>query len=119
MVAGAISLFGIPLLRETYAPAIRARKLKQANDPEKMAKARILEANTDKWLTLRQNLVRPIVLLTRSLICFLLSLYMALYVTFPICLCIATMTDLHELARTAYTVSCVKVENEIVKFIKV
>jgi multidrug resistance protein len=77
-VAGAISLFGILSLRETYAPTIQARKLKmQANDPEKVARLQVLEANTEKWLIVRQSLVRPIVLLTRSLICFILSLYMA------------------------------------------
>ncbi|KAM6492968.1 multidrug resistance protein 4 [Amanita muscaria] len=79
VVAGLASLIGIPLLRETYAPVIEIRKLKeQANDPEKAAKLRkLLKTNESKWQILWENLTRPVILLTRSLICFVLSLYMA------------------------------------------
>jgi len=73
------SLIGIPLLRETYAPVIQIRRLRaQSSDPEKAAKLQsLLVANKSKWQILWENLTRPVVLLTRSLICFLLSLYMA------------------------------------------
>ncbi|THU97778.1 MFS general substrate transporter [Dendrothele bispora CBS 962.96] len=71
------SLFGIPFLHETYAPVLQKRRAKKnGSDPEKaapmpdpvqMSKARYL------WL----NLARPVQLLTRSFICFILSLFMA------------------------------------------
>ncbi|KAM6503475.1 multidrug resistance protein 4 [Amanita muscaria] len=79
VISALASLIGIPLLRETYAPVIQVRKLKgQANDPEKAAKLqKLLETNKSKWQLLWENFSRPVILLTRSLICFLLSLYMA------------------------------------------
>ncbi|KAG8955476.1 hypothetical protein FRC04_008827 [Tulasnella sp. 424] len=84
ILAGAASALGIPILRETYAPVIlrrRAKKLgKEVKSPHSLGE--IL------WL----NLTRPITLLTRSFICFIFSLYMAviygimylLFVTFPL-----------------------------------
>ncbi|KAK2461288.1 hypothetical protein APHAL10511_006815 [Amanita phalloides] len=78
-ISGLASILGIPLLRETYAPVIQIRKLKKgASDPEKAAKLReLLGPDKSKLEVLRENLVRPVVLLTRSFICFILSLYMA------------------------------------------
>lgn len=77
------SLVGIPFLRETYAPIIQIRKLSKCKgDPEKAAKLEmLLESKKNKLHDLGDNLVRPIVLLTRSFICFILSLYMALCVS--------------------------------------
>jgi MFS family permease len=78
-LCGLASLIAIPFLKETYAPVIRARRASQMSDPEKPlppdsqaeppqdTKLRIL------WL----NLSRPVIMLTRSFICFILSLYMA------------------------------------------
>ena len=77
-LAGAL---GIPLLRETYAPVIRLR-LAKSMDPEEAMRhhPHLMEAHDPKkkWQIIKVNLVRPFVLLTRSLICFVLSLYMAL-----------------------------------------
>ncbi|KAF8577723.1 multidrug resistance protein 4 [Ramaria rubella] len=100
-LAGFCALVGIPFLRETYAPVIRARKAKRlAFDVE----ATVLEqpgkelfggaaqpAKPSTKEVLRTNLTRPVVLLTTSFICFILSLYMALvygflyllFTTFP------------------------------------
>ena len=82
--AGALaSIAGIPFLRETYAPIIQIRKLKKCKSDSEKAAAKLdilLESNKNKWQDLRDNLVRPIVLLTQSFVCFILSLYMALCV---------------------------------------
>ncbi|KAF8725112.1 hypothetical protein AX14_008314 [Amanita brunnescens Koide BX004] len=79
--AGALaSIAGIPFLRETYAPIIQIRKLKKCKSDSEKAAAKLdilLESNKNKWQDLRDNLVRPIVLLTQSFVCFILSLYMA------------------------------------------
>lgn len=71
---------GLPLLRETYAPVIRLRLAKKSSDPEKTAAAHphLAASHGNKWNVLWANLTRPFVLLTRSLVCFVLSLYMAL-----------------------------------------
>ncbi|KAK1220544.1 hypothetical protein PQX77_016684 [Marasmius sp. AFHP31] len=75
---GVAGLIGIPLLRETYAPVIQRRKAKRI-DPENRPKATtgMPGADLSKMQYLWLNLTRPIVLLTRSFICFILSLYMA------------------------------------------
>lgn len=80
-LAGAATVVGIPYLRETYAPVIRLR-LAKGIDPEEARKRHphLMEAQDAKkqWQLIKVNLVRPFVLLTRSFICFVLSLYMAL-----------------------------------------
>lgn len=73
-LCGAASIFAIPLLRETYAPVIRRRLCAHGADPEKEA----TNEEQDKLDYLWLNLKRPVILLTRSFICFILSLYMAL-----------------------------------------
>lgn len=72
-LCGVASLLAIPLLRETYAPVIRRRLYARGADPEKG-----VTHTQDKWDYLWLNLTRPLILLTRSFICFVLSLYMAL-----------------------------------------
>ncbi|KDR80330.1 hypothetical protein GALMADRAFT_62622 [Galerina marginata CBS 339.88] len=74
-VTGMIS---IPLLKETYAPVIRMRKAAKNPDPE-IAKAHphLLQEHGSKLHVLWVNLSRPIVILSHSFICFILSLYMA------------------------------------------
>jgi len=83
------SLLAIPILAETYAPVIR-KKRDRLSDSEKAVIFATDEAQTKAqylWL----NLSRPLILLTRSFICFVLSLYMALmygiyylmFTTFP------------------------------------
>ncbi|KAH0840060.1 major facilitator superfamily domain-containing protein [Lanmaoa asiatica] len=74
-LCGAAAILGIPLLRETYAPIIRKRLRGSGADLEKAAtNARAQDRLGYLWV----NLTRPIILLTRSFICFILSLYMAL-----------------------------------------
>lgn len=75
--SGLASLVGLPLLRETYAPVIRSRRAKMSPDSERMSRFQDPVLPTSKWRYLWLNLSRPIILLTRSLICFVLSLYMA------------------------------------------
>lgn len=71
---------GIPFLRETYAPVIRLRIAKHSVDPEAAAKAHphLVHNHSGKWHLIWVNLHRPFILLTRSFVCFVLSLYMAL-----------------------------------------
>lgn len=79
-ISGVAAIIGIPLMKETYAPVIRLRLYDMALDPEKIAEGHpVLTAHhMDKWAYLWVNLKRPAILLTRSFICFILSLYMAL-----------------------------------------
>lgn len=74
-------LIGIPFLRETYAPVIRLRRARAMNDHEMAAKVHPDVAASDRGAThlIWINLSRPIMLLC-SLVCFMLSLYMSLYV---------------------------------------
>ncbi|KAG8218775.1 major facilitator superfamily domain-containing protein [Butyriboletus roseoflavus] len=74
-LCGAAAILAIPLLRETYAPVIRRRLYACGADPEKGATVTQVQ---DRWSYLWLNLTRPVILLTRSVICFVLSLYMAL-----------------------------------------
>ncbi|KAI9056554.1 multidrug resistance protein 4 [Trametes sanguinea] len=74
------AVLGIPFLRETYHPVIRLRRAKKAADPEKAAKAHphLIAEHGSKIHRLWVDMTRPFILLTRSIICFLLSAYMAL-----------------------------------------
>ncbi|KAK7060842.1 hypothetical protein VNI00_000575 [Paramarasmius palmivorus] len=75
---GLASLVGIPFLRETYAPVIRRKKAMRIQDPEKrLSSTAAPHGDLTKSQYLWINLTRPVVLLTRSFICFILSLYMA------------------------------------------
>lgn len=81
MCAGAsllASIIGISLLEETYAPIIRIRRAKRNGDPEFATKFSAPVVHTSKLQYLWITLSRPIVLLTRSIVCFMLSFYMAL-----------------------------------------
>ncbi|EGO01812.1 hypothetical protein SERLA73DRAFT_177339 [Serpula lacrymans var. lacrymans S7.3] len=89
-LCGVASAVAIPFLKETYAPVIRLRRMN--NDPEKLAQApAVVLQHGGKWKYMWINLSRPAILLTRSFICFILSLYMALmygiyylmFATFP------------------------------------
>ncbi|KAG2367887.1 major facilitator superfamily domain-containing protein [Suillus spraguei] len=91
-ICGIAAVLGIPFMRESYAPVIRLRRKKMTTDLEKVPGHPALVAHhMGKWAYLWINLKRPIILLTRSLICFVLSLYMALiygiyylmFATFP------------------------------------
>ena len=76
-IGGVASIVGIPFLKETYAPVIRLRRAARSTDPE-AASPDVTRSLENKYHVLWINLSRPLVLLTRSLICFMLSLYMAL-----------------------------------------
>ncbi|KAF9262296.1 MFS general substrate transporter [Marasmius fiardii PR-910] len=89
---GLASVIGLPLLRETYAPVIRRRKIKRnLEDPEKVLQTVDPLQNVSKWEYIWVNLSRPVMLLCKSFICFILSLYMAflygvyylMFTTFP------------------------------------
>lgn len=91
-ITGVASIIGIPLLRETYAPVIRLRLDNMTMDPEKTTAGHsALPHEMGKWAYLWLNLKRPVILLTRSFILFILSLYMSLiygiyylmFATFP------------------------------------
>ena len=74
-LCGLASIIAIPLLRETYAPVIRRRLHAQNAGLEKGI---TISGEQDRLGYLWINLKRPVILLTRSFICFILSLYMAL-----------------------------------------
>ncbi|KAF6753899.1 major facilitator superfamily domain-containing protein [Ephemerocybe angulata] len=74
------SVIGIPLLRETYAPVIRwKRAIKEGNVEvaERLNPSVLAAHGGTKSQVIWTNLSRPVVLLTRSYVCFLLSLYQA------------------------------------------
>ena len=76
---GVAALAGLPFLRETYAPVLRARLVKKADKENGLALPASTRPVTESKLDyMWTNMTRPVVLLTRSAICFLLSLYMAL-----------------------------------------
>ncbi|THU82299.1 multidrug resistance protein 4 [Dendrothele bispora CBS 962.96] len=89
---GAVSMvIGVPFLRETYAPIIRQRRALADGDPEKAKVLRGPMGNMSRSQYILANLIRPPMLLFGSLICFLLSSYMAflygiyylMFATFP------------------------------------
>lgn len=82
VVCGAGSMVSIPLLRETYAPVIRARKARRDGDIEKATRVHpmLVQAKGNMLNLLWINLTRPVELLFRSFICFILSLFMSLWV---------------------------------------
>ncbi|KAG2361225.1 major facilitator superfamily domain-containing protein [Suillus spraguei] len=91
-ICGIAAVLGIPFMRESYAPVIRLHREKMTTDLEKVPGHPALVAHhMGKWAYLWINLKRPIILLTRSFICLVLSLYMALiygiyylmFATFP------------------------------------
>ena len=79
VICGVASLYGLPFLRETYGPVIRYRRAKQQGELEKFGQMypHLVAARGSATRVLWENLTRPIQLLFKSLICFLLSFYMA------------------------------------------
>ncbi|KAI0750934.1 multidrug resistance protein 4 [Daedaleopsis nitida] len=79
-LAAISAALGIPLLRETYHPVIRLRRAKKSADPEQAAKLHphLIQEHGSKLHRLWVDMTRPFILLTQSIICFLLSAYMAL-----------------------------------------
>ena len=79
LVCGAASIYGLPFLRETYGPVIRYRRAKRQGELDKFGEMypHLVAAQGNTMGVLWENLTRPIQLLFKSLICFLLSFYMA------------------------------------------
>ncbi|KAG6916738.1 hypothetical protein DXG01_005558 [Tephrocybe rancida] len=78
LLHGVAALLGIPLLKETYGPIIRLWRAKASGDPEAIARIyKIVDIHENSFGFLWENLTRPVVMLYRSFICFVLSLYMA------------------------------------------
>ncbi|KAF6764235.1 multidrug resistance protein 4 [Ephemerocybe angulata] len=79
IACGFVSLVGIPLLTETYGPVIRLRRAKKQGLLEEGVKTHphLEVSHGDKMKILWDNLARPVTMLSKSLICFMLSLYMA------------------------------------------
>ncbi|KAJ7033667.1 multidrug resistance protein 4 [Mycena alexandri] len=78
-LTGLASLIGIPFLRETYAPLLKIRSgSHRPTDPEKVLRSRE-EINPPyrKLHYLWINFSRPLMLLSHSPVCLILSLYMA------------------------------------------
>ncbi|KAJ7512748.1 major facilitator superfamily domain-containing protein [Mycena galericulata] len=72
------SLIGIPFLRETYSPLLKLRYMSKPSDPEKVVQLPLGTGHPPgklhyMWI----NFSRPLLLLSHSFICFILSLYMA------------------------------------------
>ncbi|RXW16880.1 hypothetical protein EST38_g8972 [Candolleomyces aberdarensis] len=80
LICSLASVIGLPLLRETYAPVVRWNLAKKSGDLE-MARELNPSVIAARGGTPAQviwvNLSRPMVLLTRSFVCFVLSLYQA------------------------------------------
>lgn len=79
-ICGVAAVIGIAFLKESYAPVIRLRRGKIATDLEKVPEGHptLTALQMNKWVYLWINLKRPVILLTRSFLCFILSLYVAL-----------------------------------------
>lgn len=80
-ISGLLAVLSVPFMNETYAPVLRVKYDLDSGDPERAKNARRhlgpeLQLGRGKFLWI--NLSRPVILLTRSFICFVLSLYMAL-----------------------------------------
>jgi len=88
IATGVAAVFGLLLLRETYGPVILKQRAKKRGIPEH---AVTKEEHRHKMRYLITSMTRPWVILFTSIICFTLSLYMALvygflyllFVTFP------------------------------------
>ncbi|KAG2128300.1 multidrug resistance protein 4 [Suillus bovinus] len=80
-ISGAAAILGIPLMRETYAPLISHRLNTRALNAEKtcVGYPDLAAHHRDKWAYLWVNLKRPVILLTHSFICFILSLMYGIY----------------------------------------
>ncbi|KAG8862990.1 hypothetical protein FRB96_000410 [Tulasnella sp. 330] len=92
MSGGAASIFGLIILEETYHPVIiEHREMKNFLDDEKRGTLSMRPHRPALKDILWMNLTRPVMLLTRSFICFVMSLYMSIiygilylmFVTFP------------------------------------
>lgn len=78
ILSGVSLVLGVPFLHETYAPVLEYRRALASEDIESAAGVSAAHSSQDTLRLLWISLTRPIVLLSRSLICFTLSLYMAL-----------------------------------------
>ena len=80
-LAGGAGVLGVPFFRETYAPVVRERWVRRLDAESGAANASTsVQTNAHKWHHVWISLHRPFILLTRSFVCFILSLYTALCV---------------------------------------
>ncbi|TFK26555.1 multidrug resistance protein 4 [Coprinopsis marcescibilis] len=79
IICGCASVVGIPLLRETYGPVIRLQRAKKTGELGRAEELfpHLKESHGSKVKIMWDNLVRPLEMLFKSSICFILSLYMA------------------------------------------
>ncbi|KAI1796256.1 MFS general substrate transporter [Ganoderma leucocontextum] len=79
------AVLGIPFLQETYHPVIRLRRAKTSADPETASRLHphLVQEHSGGLHRLWVDMTRPFMLLTRSIICFLLSIYYLMFAVFP------------------------------------
>lgn len=77
-VSAIASVIGMLMYRESYAPVIRRRIAAQEMTETWKEVEKRFHVHEDRLDYLFINLKRPFVLLTRSITCFVLSIYMAL-----------------------------------------
>ncbi|KAF5343601.1 hypothetical protein D9757_013686 [Collybiopsis confluens] len=74
-LAGIFGAVGIPFLRETYGPVVQQRQgRRQSSNTYTTSPNSTQSISSMIW----ENFSRPLILLTRSFLCFILSLYMSL-----------------------------------------
>jgi MFS family permease len=85
-LSGLASVAGILVYRETYSPVILLRITEKKKPTKEMLREnpQLAQTHGDRLNYLFTNLKRPFMLLTRSIVCFMLSAYMALYVLFKL-----------------------------------
>lgn len=74
-ICAVANLIAIPFLHETYAPVILHRRALQGDQEKELPVTPMRKSEGLQYIW--TNLSRPMVVLFRSLICFMLSLYMA------------------------------------------
>ena len=79
ILAGVSSIIALPILEETFAPVLKEKLAKkwQAEGNEKGQRF-IVPQRPAFSETILTDIQRPFILLTRSLICFMLSFYVAM-----------------------------------------
>lgn len=80
IICGVASVAGIPVFRETYAPVVRYRLARRLFGAEGGGET-VEDTREDTMRYIWTSMHRPFILLTRSVVCFLLSLYLALWVS--------------------------------------
>ncbi|KAH6917753.1 multidrug resistance protein 4 [Coprinopsis sp. MPI-PUGE-AT-0042] len=79
LICGAVGLYGVLFLRETYGPVIRYRRAERRGELEMFGKVypHLVASHGNAMQVLWNNLARPVQILCTSFICFILSFYVA------------------------------------------